>query len=194
LGIKYILHKKADDRKVWTFPYWNYPKDRFVLVYEDEKYRIFENKDFYPRAFVVGEYKVINEPNKIIETMFNNNFDLKKEIVLEKNPSINQSRDIKGDVKITKYFPNLIEMEVITDKNAMLFLSDSYYPGWNATVDNKKSEILRADYTFRAVSVPTGKHTVRFVYNPQSFRLGIYAALAGIALIILSILKLRRNI
>lgn len=194
LGIKYIIHKKADDQKVWTFPYWNYPKDRFVLIYEDKEYRIFENKDSYPRAFVVGEYKVITESNKIIETMFSNNFDLKKEIVLEKNPSTNQTKDIRGDVRIIKYSPNLIEMEVSADKNAMLFLSDNYYPGWEATVDSKKSEILRADYTFRAVSVPSGKHTVRFVYNPQSFRLGIYAALAGITLIILSILKLRRNI
>ena len=84
-------------------------------------------------------------------------------------------------------------MEVATNKNAILFLSDNYYPGWNATVDNKKSEILRADYTFRAIPVPTGKHTVKFVYDPQSFKLGVYAALTGIALMILSALKLRRN-
>ena len=194
LGIKYIIHKKADDRKVWTFPYWNYPKDRFVLIYEDEKYRIFENKDSYPRAFVVGEYKVITESNKIIETMFSNNFDLKKEIVLEKNPSTNQTKDIRGDVKIIKYSPNLIEMEVAIDKNAILFLSDNYYPGWNATVDNKKSEILRADYTFRAVVVPSGKHTVEFVYDPQSFNIGIYSFLGGIILIVLLTVKLRRNL
>ena len=194
LGIKYIIHKKADDRKVWTFPYWNYPKDRFVLIYEDEKYRIFENKDSYPRAFVVGEYKVINESNKIIETMFNNNFDLKKEIILEKDPSTNQTKDIRGDVKIIKYSPNLIEMEVAIDKNAILFLSDNYYPGWNATVDNKKSEILRADYTFRAVVVPSGKHTVEFVYDPQSFNIGIYSFLGGIILIVLLTVKLRRNL
>ena len=193
LGIKYILHKKADDRKVWTFPYWNYPKDRFVLVYENEKYRIFENKDSYPRAFVVGKYKIINESNKIIETMFSNNFDLRKEIVLEKNPSTNQAKDIRGNVKITKYFSNLIEMEVATDKNAILFLSDNFYPGWKATVDNEKSEILRADYTFRAVVMPSGKHIVEFVYDPQSFKLGLYAALTGIILMILSVLKLRRN-
>jgi len=193
LGIKYIIHKKADDQKGWTFPYWNYPKDRFILIYEDEKYRIFENKDSYPRAFVVGEYKVINQSNKIIETMFSNNFDLRKEIVLEKNPSTNPTKDIRGDVKIIKYSPNLIEMEVATDKNAILFLSDNYYPGWNATVDNKKSEILRADYAFRAISVPTGKHTVKFVYDPQSFKLGVYSALLGIILIALSALKFRRN-
>lgn len=193
LGIKYIIHKKADDQKVWTFPYWNYPKDRFVLVHEDEKYRIFKNKDSYPRAFVVGRYKVINQSNKITETMFSNNFDLKKEIVLEKNPSINQTKDIGGDVKIIKYSPNLIEMEVETDKNAMLFLSDNYYPGWNAMVDNKKSEILRADYTFRAISVPAGKHTVKFVYDPQSFKLGVYSALLGIILVVLSALKFRKN-
>src|SRR3990167_157480 len=193
LGIKYIIHKKADDQKTWTFPYWTYPKDRFIFIYEDERYRIFENKDSYPRAFVVGKYKVIDESNKIIETMFNNNFDLKKEIVLEKNPSTNQTKDIRGDIKIIKYSPNLIEMEVATDKNAILFLSDNYYTGWNATVDNKKSEILRADYTIRAVPVPAGKHTVRFVYDPQSFKLGVYAALLGIILIALSALKFRRN-
>ena len=193
LGIKYIIHKLSDDNKPWTFPYWKYPNDYFDLIYKDESYKIFENEKAYPRVFLVGEYKVINNPQKIIDTMFSKDFDLRKSIILEEHPRIEKYSGNMGNVLILKYSPNEIEFKVNASRPGILFLSDNYYPGWKAEIDGKKAKILRADYTFRAVSVPLGKHTVKFVYDPQSFKLGLYAALFGFTLIVFLIVKLRRN-
>jgi uncharacterized membrane protein YfhO len=52
-------------------------------------------------------------------------------------------------------------------------LTDSYYPGWKAYIDGQEQTILRADRLFRALPLKTGSHTVRFVYNPASFNLGL---------------------
>jgi hypothetical protein len=61
-----------------------------------------------------------------------------------------------------------------------LLLSDSHYPGWEATLDGEPVPVRRANAVMRAVRVPPGAHSVRFDYRPLSFRLG--ALLSALAL------------
>ena len=64
-----------------------------------------------------------------------------------------------------------------------LFVSDQYYPGWQATVDGSAVPIHRANYAFRVVRVPEGESMVVFRYRPESLRIG--AAVSGISLLAL---------
>ena len=77
-----------------------------------------------------------------------------------------------GSAEIVSYQPNEVVIRASSDRNSMLFLADSYYPGWRATVDGREEEIVRANFLFRAVRVPAGEHTVRFSFEPESFFLG----------------------
>jgi uncharacterized membrane protein YfhO len=52
-------------------------------------------------------------------------------------------------------------------------LSEVYYPGWRAWVDDREVDVLRADYLFRAVELPAGAHRVRLLYDPASFKIGV---------------------
>ena len=51
--------------------------------------------------------------------------------------------------------------------------------GWQALVDGRPVPMLRADYLFRAVTVPAGVHTVRFEYRPSTFVWGWWVSLAA---------------
>ena len=180
LGAKYVVHKVSDGRNVWAFPYWNYPKDAFTLTFGDNKYQIYKNNNAYPRAFLVDKYKVADTPQKTLDTMFNNNFDLRNSIVLAKNPGVASTAGFKGEALISEYTPNKIAIKTHSNANSLLFLSDSYYAGWIAYVDNKETEIYLADYAFRTVIVPRGDHTIKFVYDPLSFKIGILIAVFGV--------------
>jgi len=184
LGIKYVLHKISDGHNVWAFPFWSYSPGTFKLIYDDDHYQIFENKQAFPRVFLVGKYKLAEDDQKILSTMFSDGFDLRNELVLEKDPGIGQTDSEIGKATINKYTPNQIEISIDAKEKGILFLSDIYHKGWIAKVDGVNSEIYRADYIFRAVSIPKGKHKVEFVYDPLSFRIGIYGFLAGVLLII----------
>ncbi len=182
LGVKYIVHKISDGNNVWAFPYWEYPKNTFSLIYSDDKYQVYKNNGAYPRAFLVNKYKTENDSQKTLDAMFADNFDPRKEIVLSKNPKIPTVLNFKGDASIFKYAPNQVIVRTSANSNSLLFLSDAYYSGWKAYVDNKESEIYLADNAFRAVSVPAGNHIVTFTYSPLSLKAGILGAGLGIVL------------
>lgn len=184
LGIKYIIHKSIDAHAVWAFPFWKYKEGSFKLVYKDGKYEIYQNLNVSPRAFLVDSYKVESNPQRIIDTLFSKDFDPRKEIILEKDPGIKLNIDSDKTARITKYSPNEVEIKTESSGNSLLFISDSYYPGWRAYVDNLEVPILRSDYAFRAIPVFKGDHIVKFVYDPLSFRIGVISALAGLAALI----------
>ena len=68
-----------------------------------------------------------------------------------------------------------------------LVLTDTYYPGWQATVDEEPAQILAADHAFRAVALGPGEHMVIFEYTPLSFRIGAWTSLAAALLLVISL-------
>jgi uncharacterized membrane protein YfhO len=73
-------------------------------------------------------------------------------------------------------------MTVHARKPAILVLNDSFHPGWQATVDGKPVEILRANGFVRGVPVETGTHEVEFVYRPAGLRRGLPLSVLGLAI------------
>lgn len=187
LGVKYLVHRLSDGRFGWAYPYWNFPF--YKSVYKDNYYEIFENQEVMPRTILASSYKIIIDNQKIIDQMFSADFNLKDTLVLETKP-VEEPESGSGSAEITKYQPNYVNISVQTSVPKLLFLSDTYDSGWQAKIDGKVSPLYRADYDFRAVSVPAGNHNVEFIYNPMAFRLGLAAAaLAGIIITAVIFLK-----
>lgn len=70
---------------------------------------------------------------------------------------------------------------VIPSGGAWLTYADSYYPGWSAFVDGSPVEIYEADLGFKAVHLPAGRHTVKFVFTNGAIRWCSYLwAVAGL--------------
>jgi hypothetical protein len=79
-------------------------------------------------------------------------------------------------------------------RDALLVVSDAYYPGWRARVDGREARIFQTDYALRGVFVPAGEHAVEFSYEPRSLRIGaIVSALAVVALALVSLWLARRE-
>jgi uncharacterized membrane protein YfhO len=85
--------------------------------------------------------------------------------------------------QIVSYTPNEVIVEATMENPGFLVLSDAYHPDWKAYVDGKPSHIFIADCLIRAVYLSSGKHTVRFSFQPRSFYLGIWAT--GISFLII---------
>jgi hypothetical protein len=135
------------------------------------------------RVRVVGSAQWVTSGPEALAHILDPSFNPDKAVVLEGGGS-SQSADIVGNAEIMPSAgPNEVRIQVSTDSQAWVVLSDVWYPGWRAFVDDGRVEIYRADYLFRAVSVPKGEHTVRFEYSPFSFWSGLsLSAIAWLAL------------
>ena len=67
---------------------------------------------------------------------------------------------------------------------AVLVVSQTYYPGWKATLDGTPAELLRVDGTLTGVAVPAGAHEVRMVFQPASFRTGLAVSLISMGILL----------
>lgn len=67
-----------------------------------------------------------------------------------------------------------------TARPSWLLISDTWYPGWQATVNGKPAPLLQANGAFRAVPIPAGEVIVEMRFLPRSFLLGSGLSLLGL--------------
>jgi uncharacterized membrane protein YfhO len=89
--------------------------------------------------------------------------------------------------------PNAVTIRAASESSGFLVLADTYYPGWQATLDGQPVEILRANHAFRVVAFPPGEHTVVFQYAPLSFQAGAAISLLTLAAMIGALAVLSRR-
>ena len=113
-------------------------------------------------------------------------------IVIEKNgagtatPCDAHNGDMISSVSDTS---NVLSLTITTGQNGWLMISDSWYPGWIASIDGTLTTVEKADYAFRAVYVPAGKHEIVFSYHPASFYIGAGVSIAALAVLLLFVLS-----
>ncbi|MGH7246092.1 MAG: YfhO family protein [Candidatus Levyibacteriota bacterium] len=162
LGVKYFVYKNNE-----------HPSDQNEkVVWKDANWKIVENPTSLPKAYLVSD--IISETNsiQILNLLFSTSFDPKKSVILEEKIKTIFSKHQTGKVTTQQYEPDTIKIKTNAGFASILVLSDNYYPGWKAFIDNHQTKIYRADYTFRAIEVPAGNHTITFFYQPISLIAG----------------------
>lgn len=141
----------------------------------------YQNDDFLPRAYLVGEILPVADGDAALAMIASDAFAPERSVMLEAvPPNYRQAASVGGSVEVVRYTTNQAEMKVRTAQDAILVFSDSYYPGWVAEVDGSETAIYKANVTQRAVVVPAGEHRVRFRFEPVTVVVGFWVSLGAL--------------
>ena len=138
-----------------------------------------------PRVHIVTT--VNNEKNgwEILDRLSKESFDPFRSVILDRPLSIPPQDHFQAQAQIVSYKNNTVVIQSRLNGPGILILADSFYPGWRAYVDGQETEIMRANFLFRAVLLPAGEHLVVFRYQPRSFAIGLSLSLVTLAGLIL---------
>ena len=97
--------------------------------------------------------------------------------------------DSLSTIRMTKFDNDAIDYEADCKGPQFAVFSEIYYPkGWNAYVDNKLTPYYNTNYILRGLPLAAGKHTIRFVFEPESVKSGRSIMFMASILIVLSLL------
>ena len=160
-------------------------------IHEEGETKIYENKNALPRAFFVNEVVKVNNRNQELEMLIDENFDLKTSAASSEFSFL--ADKINGTVNFIEYEDQSFKINVKTDKRAPLVISNPYYPGWEARIDNHISDIKRVNYMFQSIMIPEGEHVIKFTFKPSSFYNGLYISLGSVLLLAIFLAVWKRN-
>ena len=85
-------------------------------------------------------------------------------------------------MRVARYLPERVELEVRSETGGALVLADAFYSGWRATVDGEKAQLLPANAAARALLLPAGAHHVELAFRTPGLRPAVAVALLTLAL------------
>lgn len=171
-------------------------KNKFTLIADDWNryfFQAFENTTYAKRFFFVKSALKVDSEEQVLAKLKDASFHPTTEILLSRqsNPAIDTINatcsSLLPNVTVISYDINTIVLATHGECSAYLVTSEVMYPGWEATIDNKPSEILTANHAFRSLFIPKGIHTVAFTFRPTIFYIGLIISTALIIILLISL-------
>ena len=144
-------------------------------------------------ACMVYSAQVESDDAVVLERMAADAFEPCQTVFLSESPGMALTGAGQGTARFLKRLPNHLELEVESDSDGILVLSEIYYPGWQAAVDGQRTDILRANTTLRAVPVPAGTHHVELYFLPWTVSAGLIVAALTLVAVLIGVVWLRKR-
>jgi type IV secretory pathway TrbD component len=135
---------------------------------------------------------LIIAPNKAATLEKIGTVNLQDTAVVEKSAysgAINFQKDSSATIVLTQFDNDTMIYKTKSTANQFAVFSEIYYPkGWNAYLDEKPIAYRAVNYVLRGLEVPAGEHTIKFVFEPDSFKKGTAIMYASSFIILLVVL------
>lgn len=182
LNVKYVITEVEID------------SPKYPLVYKNNAVRVYENLGAMPRVFTLPISATLEADDfgAAVQT-----YDPRYYVILDAGVSDLDVQfpqpAISVRQSVSSYASNRVCVKASVFEPSWLMLTDSYFPGWKASVqrdgkeEGQEVEIYRVDGNFRGVLLEPGAWTVCFKYNPDSVKIGAFiSSMAGMAVLFLT--------
>ena len=150
---------------------------------------VWRNPAFLPRAALVSDVRhapPAASGHDILDVAANLDVDYGRTAVVDgASAPLLQGSLAQGSVQTRSSGPD--EMLFTTESGSAMLLrvSNTFYPGWTATIDGRPTRIHRVNWFGMGVYTPPGTHDVRFRFEAPGWRVGL--AITMVALLAWSV-------
>lgn len=191
-GIKYLVTQ-----------FTNLPAPYKCVFTTDQGIKIFENPRALPQNYYCAKVKLHTDGEAALKDLELRKYKIDDGVVIETS---NLSESLKNSLEDMQRSQANTKDQIIAaqnlnssetsgyiqvfhsafDRPKLLIISNTYYPGWKATIDSRPTEIMHANYMFQAIYVPPGAHQISVAFSSDNLRYGLIAAAAALSLILCS--------
>ncbi|MEI6561632.1 MAG: hypothetical protein WCO68_06050 [Verrucomicrobiota bacterium] len=158
---------------------------RYAFVPDQKGVRVLESPTApMEHVQLVSRCQVISLREAIFSAMRAEGFDPRKEVILERAPSIAPvASEAPGTARVVASSTDWLEVEADAASPAILLITDPYTPAWRAVAlpgsVQQQYDLQPANYVLRAVPLAAGHHHLRIEYAPRAFTIGVWVSLGS---------------
>jgi len=181
-----------------TDPFSRFPSRISIPLPGENSFFVHINNEALPRAFTMDRIIAAREDEQLKQLVSG---DLREAVYISPQETISGKEGTQSTPsrfaflqkanpvkKINFGNPNRVDLEINVTVPAMLVLTEVWYPGWEAAVDEKAAKVYRVNYCQRGVWLEKGEHRVAFSFRPLAWRIGAAITLVTAALMLISLL------
>jgi hypothetical protein len=168
----------------WVRPGDRVPPGKYEPVFQSGPCIVWRNHGAEERVFFRGRAEVLPDDEAVFRRLREDPEVLRRAVLLLEEqlaspPTAVTEADAPLRIERLERSPQRITLRAATPGPGWIVLSDTWFPGWKATLDGQSAPLLRANLFMRAVAVPGGQVEVTWRYEPDSYRVGLFASLAA---------------
>jgi hypothetical protein len=149
---------------------------------------VYRNPDALPRVWTVHQAMTAGRKDLVGRLL---NADPRQTVFLtDMLPALDVC---SGDeVRVAERRNKLLVIDASMACRGMVVMSETFFPGWQAKVDGRATQVYEADGALRGVIVSAGRHRIELQYRPMSVYLGgLLTALGLVAAGVIALSKPR---
>lgn len=175
---------KAEIRSFSVHPLASLIRCRYVFIPQGGAVQVFELPNPLPLLNLVQDWKVATGRDDILAKMSENGFNPRKTVILESEPYPKPVPSGRiGKARLLKRSTDELVVEAELPDPAILLITDAYSKGWRAKPlpgsDQRKYNLMPADYILRAIPLSAGHHWIKIEYVPSAFTIGKWISIVS---------------
>jgi len=188
MSVRYVLTRAADIPRFAALP-------KFRHVASLPGTEVFENLSVLPRFYFVRSTRQVGSLDEAHDLIEHRKIDLHETALTDEPIELppNEDSGKPGEVKVIQYEPSRIELSLQASGASLLVLSETYYPGWKAWIDEQPVAIHSVDIAMRGVVVPAGAHQLRMEFYPAVLPISLGISLATALLLAILVFLYRKR-
>lgn len=156
--------------------------------------RLYYNSNALEKVYITrNSTDTVSDEESLKNLIRSNSEEFKVTTTTGLGKSLNGVLEEGEKIKIKSYRPGHVALGLTTKSEALVVLTDNYYPGWSVYINGEKKELIKTNYAQMGVLAPGGENTIDFKFEPKSARIGQIISLISLLSLVPTLLIIWRK-